>query len=91
MHDDKAIAKLENVLGVTHTPNDADGARSLECRRLAMLAAEAYRRELLSEGQLARSSCLDRVELRRILDAADIDRTADINCSPREADGPDRG
>ncbi len=38
--------------------------------RLGLLAAEAERRELLSEGQLARLLRLDRVELRRILDAA---------------------
>ena len=41
--------------------------------RLGLLAAEAQRRELLSEGQLARLLRLDRVELREILDAADID------------------
>lgn len=36
--------------------------------RLALLAAEAHRRELLSEGQLARMLKLDRVELRVLLD-----------------------
>ena len=42
--------------------------------RLGLLAAEAHRRELLSEGQLARLLGLDRVELRDILlDAGDID------------------
>ena len=41
--------------------------------RLGLLAAEAHRRDLLSEGQLARLLRLDRAELRKILDAADID------------------
>jgi Zn-dependent peptidase ImmA (M78 family) len=35
---------------------------------LNLLAAEAHRQGLLSEGQLARLLCLDRVELREILD-----------------------
>jgi Zn-dependent peptidase ImmA (M78 family) len=43
---------------------DADRPTTL---RLNLLAAEAYRRELLSEGQLARLLHLDRVELRDIL------------------------
>ena len=41
--------------------------------RLIPLAAEAHRRELLSEGQLARLLRLDRIELRKVLDDADID------------------
>ncbi len=41
--------------------------------RLNVLAAEAWKRELLSEGQLARLLGLDRVELRKILDALDAD------------------
>jgi hypothetical protein len=36
--------------------------------RLNLLASEAYRRELLSEGQLARLLHLDRIELREILE-----------------------
>ena len=40
--------------------------------RLNMLAAEAYRRDLLSEGQLARLLQLDRVELCEILDGLDL-------------------
>ena len=36
--------------------------------RLATLAAEAYRREILSEGQLARMLRMDRVELRALVD-----------------------
>ena len=41
--------------------------------RLGLLAAEAHRRELLSEGQLARLLRLDRIELRTMLDDADVD------------------
>jgi len=44
---------------------DADRPTTL---RLNMLAGEAYRQELLSEGQLARLLQLDRVEVRRIVD-----------------------
>src|SRR5581483_11608244 len=43
--------------------------------RLNLLADEVYRRELLSEGQLARLLGLDRVELRAILDSPDLDRS----------------
>ena len=41
--------------------------------RLSLLAAEAWRRELLSEGQLARLLQLGRVELREILDAVEVE------------------
>ena len=53
--------------------------RSSPTGRLNLLAAEAYRRELLSEGQLARLLDLDRVEVREILDSFDSDQN--------EADG----
>lgn len=57
------------VLGDLSAPDaykvDADRPTTL---RLNLLAAEAYRRELLSEGQLARLLHLDRIELREILD-----------------------
>ena len=59
------------------------GARDVQCPvslRLGLFAAEAERRELLSEGQLARLLRLDRVELRKILDAADVDES--------DTDGP---
>lgn len=47
--------------------------------RLWLLAAEAYRRELLSEGQLAQMLYMDRVEVRKMLDAlgAEDDHGAD--------------
>ena len=84
------VAELEDLLGVTYTRNDADGAQRSESSRLAMLAAETYRRELLSEGQLARLLRLDRVELRKMLDDAGVDRTTDIKCRPHAAGGPGR-
>ena len=62
------------VLGDLSVPDaekaDADRPTTL---RLNLLAAEAYRKELLSEGQLARLLHLDRVELRGILDRLEMD------------------
>jgi Zn-dependent peptidase ImmA (M78 family)/DNA-binding XRE family transcriptional regulator len=62
--DDQA----RQVLGDLSTPDpykaDADRPTTL---RLNLLAAEAHRQGLLSEGQLARLLHLDRVELREIL------------------------
>lgn len=49
---------------------DADRPTTL---RLNLLAAESYRRGLLSEGQLARLLRLDRIELREMLDVADAE------------------
>jgi len=43
--------------------------------RLTMLAAEACRQDLLSEGQLARLLHLDRVELREILHGIEMEGT----------------
>jgi hypothetical protein len=49
---------------------DADRPTTL---RLSLLAAEAYKRQLLSEGQLARLLKMDRVELRAMLDGLDTE------------------
>lgn len=49
---------------------DADRPTTL---RLNLLAAESYRRGLLSEGQIARLLRLDRIELREMLDVADAE------------------
>ena len=61
--------QARQVLGDLSTPDaykaDADRPTTL---RLNLLAAEAYRQNLLSEGQLARLLHLDRVDLREILD-----------------------
>ena len=43
--------------------------------RLNLLAAEAYRQGLMSEGQLARLLRLDRIELREILDSVDAEES----------------
>jgi Zn-dependent peptidase ImmA (M78 family)/DNA-binding XRE family transcriptional regulator len=62
------------VLGDSARPDlqksEADHPTTL---RLNLLAAEAYRQSLLSEGQLARLLNLDRVELREILDSQEAE------------------
>lgn len=62
------------VLGDLSIPDaqkaDADRPTTL---RLNLLAAEAYRRQLLSEGQLARLLDIDRIELREIMDDLEIE------------------
>ncbi len=46
--------------------------------RLWLLVGEAYRRELLSEGQLARMLRMERVEVRAMLDALDTEGAHDL-------------
>jgi len=62
------------VLGDLSAPDaqksEADRPTTL---RLNLLAAEAYRQELLSEGQLARLLHIDRVDLRDILAGLEIE------------------
>ncbi len=62
--------QVRQVLGDLATPDpakaEADRPTTL---RLNLLAAEASRNGLLSEGQLARLLCLGRVELRELLDS----------------------
>jgi Zn-dependent peptidase ImmA (M78 family)/transcriptional regulator with XRE-family HTH domain len=62
------------VLGDLSIPDaqkaEADRPTTL---RLNLLAAEAYRRQLLSEGQLARLLDIDRIELREIMDDLEIE------------------
>ena len=64
--------QANQVLGntVDTDPIDAKGPTTL---RLSLLAAEAWRKELLSEGQLARLLRLDRVQLREILDGVEVE------------------
>jgi Zn-dependent peptidase ImmA (M78 family) len=64
------------VLGDLVTPD----AQKIEANqpttlRLNLLAAEAYRQELLSEGQLARLLDLDRIKLREIIDGLETERS----------------
>ena len=62
------------VLGVLAAVNtDHIEAKRPTILRLSLLAAEAWRRELLSEGQLARLLQLGRVELREILDGVEVE------------------
>ncbi len=62
--------QARQVLGELAVPDqDKTEADKPTTLRLGSLAAEAYRKELMSEGQLARLLCLDRVELREILDS----------------------
>jgi Zn-dependent peptidase ImmA (M78 family)/DNA-binding XRE family transcriptional regulator len=72
--------QVGQVLGDLRTPDrhksEADRPTTL---RLNLLAAEAYKQELLSEGQLARLLHLDRVELRELLH--------DMEAQEDEADG----
>ena len=60
------------VLGDISSPDiaKADAERPMTLR-LMLLSSEAYRRGLLSEGQLARLLQVDRIELRDMLDKAD--------------------
>jgi Zn-dependent peptidase ImmA (M78 family) len=74
--DEQAV----QVLGDLRTPDrHKQAADKPTTIRLNLLAAEAYRRELLSEGQLARLLHLDRIELREMLQ--------DIELQEDEADG----
>jgi Zn-dependent peptidase ImmA (M78 family)/DNA-binding XRE family transcriptional regulator len=83
-HDNGGITDEQErqVLGDLSVPDahkaDADRPTTL---RLNMLAAEAYRRSLLSEGQLARLLHLNRVELRKILDGLEIEGSEDDGVS----------
>ncbi len=66
--------QARQVLGAL-VPEDAAKAEADRptTLRLNLLASEAHRRELLSEGQLARVLHLDRVELRDILGSREIE------------------
>lgn len=62
------------VLGdLTAVDTDHIEARRPTTLRLSLLATEAWRQELLSEGQLARLLQLDRLELREILDGVEVE------------------
>lgn len=76
--------QARGALGELAPPGSRD-AGWLVSLRLGLLAGEAHRQELLSEGQLARLLCLDRVELRQVLDAANADGngTDDLPKLPR--------
>ena len=67
-------AQVRQVLGdLTPADTDKHEADRPTTLRLNLLAAEAWRQDLLSEGQLARLLHLDRLGLREILDNVEID------------------
>lgn len=67
-------AQVRQVLGdLTPADTDKKEANRPTTLRLNLLAAEAWRQDLLSEGQLARLLHLDRLGLREILDNVEID------------------
>lgn len=64
--DEQEKQVLGDLVTLDSAKVDADRPVSL---RLGLLAAEAWRKELLSEGQLARLLRLDRIETRTLLDS----------------------
>jgi Zn-dependent peptidase ImmA (M78 family)/DNA-binding XRE family transcriptional regulator len=68
--DEQARQVLGDLIVPDASKAEADRPTTL---RLNMLAAEAHRRSLLSEGQLARLLHLSRVELRELLDGVEVD------------------
>lgn len=60
--------QARDVLGDAAVPDNRQQAERAASARLGLMAAEAWRQELLSEGQLARLLHLDRVALRELLD-----------------------
>jgi Zn-dependent peptidase ImmA (M78 family)/transcriptional regulator with XRE-family HTH domain len=68
--DDQARQVLGDLSGPDAHKADADRPTTL---RLAMLAEEAARQGLLSEGQLARMLRLDRIELRKLFDGLQVE------------------
>ena len=66
--------QARQVLGdLLDRDRDSVDAKRPTTLRLSLLAAEAWRQELLSEGQLARLLHLDRVQLREILDGVEME------------------
>jgi Zn-dependent peptidase ImmA (M78 family) len=68
--DEQATQVLGDLLVPDRERAEAEQPTTL---RLNLLAAEAYRQHLLSEGQLARLLGLDRIEMRDILCALDVE------------------
>jgi Zn-dependent peptidase ImmA (M78 family) len=71
--DEQARQVLGDLIVPDASKVEADRPTTL---RLNMLAAEAHRRSLLSEGQLARLLHLPRVELRELLDGVEVEGSA---------------
>ncbi|MBJ6126885.1 XRE family transcriptional regulator [Microvirga splendida] len=64
-------AQVREVLGDMPRPDISVASRGLVPPRLALLAREAWKKELYSEGQLARLLHLDRHGIREVLDGAE--------------------
>lgn len=64
-------AQVREVLGDVPRPNISVVSKGLVPPRLALLAREAWKRELYSEGQLARLLHLDRHGIREVLDGVE--------------------
>ena len=75
--------QARQVLG-DHTFAALDTKPATELR-LYLLASEVRRQDLLSEGQLARLLCIDRVELRKLLDDVEAEKGEMKNGMPRLA------
>ena len=72
--DAQARQILGDLAAIGTDKHEADRPTTM---RLNLLAAEAWRQDLLSEGQLARLLHLDRLDLREILDNVEIGSEAD--------------
>ena len=68
--DDQGRQVLGDLVGVDTPKAEAEQPTTL---RLTLLAEEAFRRGLMSEGQLARMLHLDRVEVRKMFDGLEIE------------------
>jgi Zn-dependent peptidase ImmA (M78 family)/DNA-binding XRE family transcriptional regulator len=68
--DDQAAQVLGDIPAPDAQKAEADKPTTL---RLGLLAGEAWRRGLLSEGQLSRMLHIDRVDLRRMFDGLEIE------------------
>jgi Zn-dependent peptidase ImmA (M78 family) len=68
--DDQARQVLGDLMGNDTPKAEAEQPTTL---RLTLLAEEAFRRGLMSEGQLARMLHLDRVEIRKMFDGLEIE------------------
>ena len=68
--DDQTRQVLGDLAGVDTPKSEAEQPTTL---RLTLLAEEAFRRGVMSEGQLARMLHLDRVEVRKMFDGLEIE------------------
>jgi Zn-dependent peptidase ImmA (M78 family)/DNA-binding XRE family transcriptional regulator len=72
--------QAREVLGDLVLPDTQKAdARRPTTLRLALIAGQAWRRELLSEGQLMRMLHVDRVELRKMLDDLELDEGSEAD------------